>query len=437
MNILLVVTDLFFPDQIGGGRRTLETARILSSLGHNITIFSNRRSDQNNFDMVESFKVYRNKMPELNIWLYEFVHKNRNRPLIRFFNRFLKKYIIQSPKININDTGFDSHLDIIKEYTLKDKIKELYRHKLPIHKIIKIIPSIPIMFNIIKKEKIDAIYERGPSYGLGVLMAKLTGRVAVLDFIDIMYSNWALKKADRILSYFTKFQIPAFIPRDKIDIVYMTADEKRFLPNIDTKDLRIKMGLEDNYVVGIYVGGFYKWHGLDYLVKAINIIKQNPKLLPQNKFLKIMLVGSGDEFNNIKDSIHKLNLESFFILTGKVGFDEVPKYTCLADFCCSLNSADAIGFKLVEYMACGKPTLIGPLDIVPKFFHNNDTVLYVDPTNPDDIAQKIIYIMNNLDKVKIIGQNARKLVESKYTWTQHGKTIINAIYKSRKMKPIF
>lgn len=433
MNILLVVTDLFFPDQIGGGRRTIETARILSSLGHNITIFSNRRADQNEFDMVESFKVYRHKMPEINIWFHEFLSKGQyQHPIIRSFNHFLKKILITSPDNKINNTGFDSHLDIIKEYTLKDKIKDFYRHKFPLHKIIKIIPSIPLMFKIINKEKIDAIYERGPSYGLGIFMAKLTGRVSVLDFIDIMYSNWALKNADRILSYFTKFQIPAFIPRDKIDIVYMTVDEKRFNPYINTGDLRKKLGLDENCVVGIYVGGFYKWHGLEYLVKAAEIIKQNQQLLPQNKSLKLILVGSGDEFNNIKNLIHKHNLESYFILTGKVGFDEVPKYTCLADFCCSLNSADAIGFKLVEYMACGKPTLIGALDIVPKFFHNNKTVIYVDSTNPNDIAQKIIYIINNLDKVRIIGLNARKLVESKYTWTQHGKKIVNAIYKSIK-----
>jgi glycosyltransferase involved in cell wall biosynthesis len=263
-------------------------------------------------------------------------------------------------------------------------------------------------------------------------MAKLTGRVSILDFIDIMYSNWALKNASRILSYFTKFQIPAFIPREKIDIVYMTVDERTFNPNIDTSELRKKLGLAENSVVGLYVGGFYKWHGLEYLVKAVNIIKQNPNLLPPNKNLIIILVGSGDEFNNIKDLIKKHQLESYFLLTGKVDFSEVPKYTCLADFCCSLNSADAIGFKLVEYMACGKPTLIGALDIVPKFFHNNETVIYTDSTNPEDIAQKIIYIMKNLEKAKIIGQNARKLVETKYTWTQHGKTIINAIHKSLK-----
>ncbi|MHA1727129.1 MAG: hypothetical protein ACTSWY_00160, partial [Promethearchaeota archaeon] len=73
MRILMVVTDIFFPHLSGGARRTLETARILSKMGHNILIFSNKDKNHENFEKIEKYSVYRKRMIEPGVILRGFV----------------------------------------------------------------------------------------------------------------------------------------------------------------------------------------------------------------------------------------------------------------------------------------------------------------------------------------------------------------------------
>ncbi|MHA1111223.1 MAG: hypothetical protein ACTSRE_08975, partial [Promethearchaeota archaeon] len=59
MNILMVVTDIFLQDFSGGARRTIETARVLSKLGHHVTIFCNRRINDRHYEKMGNLTIYR------------------------------------------------------------------------------------------------------------------------------------------------------------------------------------------------------------------------------------------------------------------------------------------------------------------------------------------------------------------------------------------
>ena len=262
----MVVTDVFLPDFTGGARRTTETARALSKLGHQVTILCNRRSTENPQENMENFEIFRVKMIEIgeNIRI---AIGNAIRAVSSIFN---KRVINKSP-----NRTYVSYLDRNVPKTVREKLSDFYRHKFPLHKIMKWFPAIFRLVKIIKENEIDLVYERGPSYGLGILASKLTGRPSIIDFIDIMYWNWALRNSTRVLSYFTNYQVPSFIDRSKIDIVYTSTDLSRFNPN--NSDFQRDQNIKGK--IGVYVGGFYHWHGLEYIVKAVAHLKTNYKTL--------------------------------------------------------------------------------------------------------------------------------------------------------------
>ncbi|MHA1338902.1 MAG: glycosyltransferase family 4 protein [Promethearchaeota archaeon] len=443
MRILMVVSDLNFPNFDGGSRRTLETARILSRMGHEIIIFSNKSENQSDFEIIETFKVYRKKMIEfgylLRLWFSYSL--GRLKILNKIKNNFNNSMSKSNKReiINLKIKTFDGHLKVKKEWTFKDKIKEIYRHKIPIHKILKIVPALPKVLKIIKKEKIDIVYERSGSYGLGILAAKLTNRISIIDFIDILYWDFALKHCDRILSYFSTYQVPSFIPRNKIDLVYTAVDEEIFKPKLNQdkiENLYNQLGIKDkeSTLIGIYVGGFYSWHGLEHIVSAVEYISKQKEFLPMNLKLKIILVGDGEMKRTIENQIKNKNLEDYFILTGRVDFSETPLYINCGDFCFNTNTADAIGLKTFEYLACGKPVLSFNIEQIPIFFKDNENMIFVNEKDPIDLANKIKFIAENPELMKKIGESARKLVEERYTWKIHGNNIIKSIKKIIKTK---
>ncbi|MCP4762222.1 MAG: glycosyltransferase family 4 protein [archaeon] len=430
----MVVTDINFPHISGGARRTLETARILSKMGNDVIIFTNKLENQKKYSEVENFKVYRKKLIEPGIELKIIIAKYKQ----KFLKIIGKNPEIQNSNQNLgnlkDDKKLDCHLDIKKDYSLRDKIKDIYRHKIPLHKLIKGLPSLPNLLKIIKEEKIDVIYERSSSYGIGVLAGKLTGRITIIDFIDVLYWNWALKKCDRILSYFTTYQVPSFISRNKIDRVYTSADDKRFNPSNDVSKVKEKMNLTENTILGVYVGGFYYWHGLKYIIAAIDIIKKKSISNLEDKNLKILMIGNGESFKDIVKLIEKHDLKEYFILPGRIDFDEVPQYINIANFCLSTNLSDSIGLKTFEYLACAKPLIASNVDIIKYFFKDMKNILFIKPADSIDLAKKIEFIIQNPEKAKEIGKNARKLVEKNYTWKIHGKNIIKSIIKSIKKR---
>jgi glycosyltransferase involved in cell wall biosynthesis len=70
------------------------------------------------------------------------------------------------------------------------------------------------------------------------------------------------------------------------------------------------------------------------------------------------------------------------------------------------------GFKLVQYMACGLPTISTPLDANIKI--NRDNMNLFASTN-DEWYDKILYIYNNRDIFVKIGKKNREIAREYYS----------------------
>jgi glycosyltransferase involved in cell wall biosynthesis len=62
-----------------------------------------------------------------------------------------------------------------------------------------------------------------------------------------------------------------------------------------------------------------------------------------------------------------------------------------------------------------------------KIVENGNCRICADPLDPKEIANAINYLLSNDDMARIMGENGRKLIETKYNWENEEKKLINFV----------
>ena len=86
------------------------------------------------------------------------------------------------------------------------------------------------------------------------------------------------------------------------------------------------MGFQDSVVIG-YIGSFVDYEGLDLLLEACALLKEN-----HGDAFKLLLVGDGDVMQQLRRTVQFLQLEEHVVFTDqRVSHDEVQRYYSLID----------------------------------------------------------------------------------------------------------
>ncbi len=144
------------------------------------------------------------------------------------------------------------------------------------------------------------------------------------------------------------------------------ADADIFYYRPKDKQLLEKHSLSETDLILLFSGTLYHFSGLKEIICAI------PTKLPEIPNLKLLLVGGGEQYEELKELVNKLGLQDRVKLTGFVDYLEVPRYINSADICINpflINDVTNIIFpsKIYQYLACEKPVIAtklrGMLDI--------------------------------------------------------------------------
>ncbi len=168
----------------------------------------------------------------------------------------------------------------------------------------------------------------------------------------------------------------------------------------------IKIDLPPNYIV--HVGRFSKIKRHDILIKAFSFLK--------DKELKLILVGDGEEKENILTLIKKLDLTNKVIL---LGFIKNP-YPIIKNAKLLVLSSENEGFGnvLIEAMILNTKIVSTNAPTGPKEIMQDDLSKYLAKiNNPKDLADKIeLSLKNNyLIKKEYIQNYQKDIILNKYT----------------------
>ncbi len=202
---------------------------------------------------------------------------------------------------------------------------------------------------------------------------------------------------------------------EKIWTIPLGVDTKLFTPQKTDSQ-------KDNHEI-LFAGYLYKLKGVEYLVKAIQIVAEN------RKDVKLRIVGNGPDKSRLTKLAKTLKIEDKVIFEGLVPHTQMPKYYQRCNIFCFPTLGEPFGKAIIEAMACAKPVIAsnigGPAEIIQK----EKSGLLVPPAKPKILATKITELLDDEKKMEQMGASARKTASEKYSWEKIS-SIYHCLYKS-------
>ncbi len=166
--------------------------------------------------------------------------------------------------------------------------------------------------------------------------------------------------------------------------------------NLETKDKRQEIKKEPKTIVS--VGRLVPWKGFDMVIEMMIDLPD----------WKLVIVGDGPEYNNLKYQISNLKLESRAELKGSIPREKVLELLKQAEVFVLNTSFESFSFQVVEAMSLGLPVITTNIGNLSEIISNNVDGVLVEPNNKKELINAIEKIdKDSLFKEKI-SENAIK-----------------------------
>jgi len=243
-----------------------------------------------------------------------------------------------------------------------------------------------------------------------------------LDF----FTETAIKRADKIIavSESTKHDILKFYPKtqaEKIKVIYHGVDKKFYSKKISlekTNEILKKHGIKNDYL--LYVGALQPRKNLETLVEAFEKIK-----VQGNKKIQLVLVGAPAwKAESILVKIKKSKFRKDIVLTGKVGFEDLPVIYQKAEIFIFPSLYEGFGIPILEAWASKIPVIVADNSSLKEI--GEEAVLKFDELSSLQLKEKInILLKRDIIKKELIEKGTKRL--NKFSWEKCAKETLEFI----------
>ncbi|MFW6015724.1 MAG: glycosyltransferase family 4 protein [bacterium] len=382
--ILIIVENLPVPFDT----RVWQEATTLVKNGYVVSVISPKgKGFEKEYELIEGVHIYRHDLP---------LEGNGFIGYVREYYTALKEEYRLAKKV-YNDVGFDvihgcnppDNIFLIANRFKKYGVKYVFDH----HDIC------PELFYAKFKKK-------GLLYKSQIWLEKYTYKSADMAFVtNQSYKKIAIERGN--------------MNEESVFVL-------RSGPNLDRLKIQppkkqIKKGKK--YMIG-YVGVIGQQEGIDYLLDAARYIKHDKG----RDDIFFGIVGSGPYLSEVKEKIYDMQIEDIVQFTGRVSDEVLLDYLNTADVCVNpdeyneMNDKSTMN-KILEYMALGKP--IVQFDLTEGRFSAQEASLYAEKNNAIDMADKMLYLLNNEELRNKMGEYGRARVVNKLSWEYTSQALLD------------
>lgn len=227
-------------------------------------------------------------------------------------------------------------------------------------------------------------------------------------------SSVQLEKLNELYNYFA----------DNIEDIPPGVDVHKYhLPSED--DLKKKTKLPENYVFCISRIDTNKGH--DFLLHAFDIVR---KKIPDID----LVIGGGspnpeqrevDLYGKMKKIIDEKDMNDRVKLIGYVHDEDMPTYYQQSQCFVLPSLFEPFGMTTQEAMACGRPVIASKFGGIRNIIKNGENGFLVDPSDPQEFADAIIFLINNKEVQKKVGMQAYKTCHEHFSWEAIAERFLN------------
>ncbi len=309
-------------------------------------------------------------------------------------------------------------------------IKYLYAHPLNIWRVVR----------YARKIKPDLIISHNSIAGLAALWTKQSPKkcLAILDLTDLLFEylqdyrsgRWmrlvqfigkrlerkTIRKSSKIVTIsncMRRILLTYGAKSDNIEVVCDGVDTKIFKWT-EAKELRREFG-KNFQNIAIFQGVIDPQDDPQIILDAAReVVKKYPRTM-------FWIIGDGTALPGLRQRVIEDKLTEHFYFSGWVRQEELARYLSASDIGLVilpdiLSARGRVTLKEFEYWACGIPVIAPQLPALEEVVEEGKTGFFYQPGNPKSLAQKIVFLIENKDIRKKVGQRGMVLVKEKFEW---------------------
>ncbi len=208
----------------------------------------------------------------------------------------------------------------------------------------------------------------------------------------------------------------------EISVIPTGVNLSKFNPKLYTKEeviaLKERFGIEQQDKVLLYLGRVSKEKNIAEIIDAM------PQYMSTRDHVKFVIVGSGPELEQLKQSVNKHKLQEKVIFTGAQPWDVIGLYYQLGDLFISASQSETQGLTYIEAMAAGLPIVAKEdkclQDILEPGWNGYEF------TNQEEMMKGLDAILYGIEGITY-GKNARNKVK-KYSAEEFASSV-NEVYE--------
>jgi glycosyltransferase involved in cell wall biosynthesis len=206
------------------------------------------------------------------------------------------------------------------------------------------------------------------------------------------------------------------------EVVYYGIDTSRFRPGLDGSGIRRRLGLAEGDFVVLFVARMVREMGLHVLLASI------PEAVREARNVRFIIAGTIGELKDDAQSAASRYPGQVFVFPN-VSPEELPLLYAAASIAVtpSINQRACLGLAVAEAMASGKPVIVSRVGGGPELLTEGETGLLVAPNDPAALAQAIVGLARQPERLDRMGQLGRDRATRDF----------DARVTSRKMEEIF
>ncbi len=246
---------------------------------------------------------------------------------------------------------------------------------------------------------------------------KVTPLVRWAEMQPVRYADYLFSVSSPI-----KDHIDRICEVRKATVIPNGVDVSKFDPTrFDRDAVRRELGLCGKRVIG-YVGSYKVWHGLDTTLDVIETLTR------KDARYHLLLIGQGECYEEVRREVNRRGLAQAVTQIATVEHGDIPRHLAAFDYALmTYPQTDDFYFsplKMFEYLAMGIPVVTTRVGQIGEILTHDETGILVDPPMAENFVEAIERAEKNLDQVRAVGANARRLAVEQYSWQANAEKVI-------------
>ncbi|MCM8805094.1 MAG: glycosyltransferase [Candidatus Omnitrophica bacterium] len=277
------------------------------------------------------------------------------------------------------------------------------------------------LIRIIKKEKPDILHTfmfTSNTWGRLVgIICKIPVIIASERSVDL-WKKWYHKLIDRFL---LKFTDKIICNSEEVKNIYLKktkGDRRKFLVIYNGIEIEEYEKIKENYRLKeefgiknekiILTGG-----RLSFEKNLETFLYVAKKVKERFSYVKFFIVGEGEEEERLKKLAENLNIKDSVIFTGYR--NDLPELIKISDIVVLISLWEGMPNLIIEGMICKKPVICTKIGGGKEIIKDGENGFLVDPDDEEVIKEKILFLLKNDEKCKIMGEKGYNFAKKTFS----------------------